>query len=283
MATLLFSRLPLSGLVKRFQSDEPNRGQPRLNLPFAAIAAAIFSAMPWPCGAALFTNAPIADAFVATGPTGNLSGDNFGAAGALAVAAGDLSQGEFQTVIQFDLSAATSAFNADYGAGDWTVQSMTLELIASGHGNSIFNNPAAGQFEVSLMRNNSWVEGTGTGGAPTTDGITYNSLQGVYINNATDQALGAFGFAGGSSGQNNYALTLSSGLVADVEGGDDLSLRLSPADNDISYLFSSRMASPNGPELVIAATPEPDTLFLLVTGAGAFCLPRWAGRRSPRR
>jgi hypothetical protein len=249
--------------------------KPRPKVTLAAVLASLCLALPRPCGADTYIAAPIADAFVATGPTGNLSGDNFGAAGALSVAAGDLPQGEFQSVMQFDLAGAVSAFNADYGAGQWTIQSVTLELSASPHGNSIFNNPAAGQIGVSLLQNNSWVEGTGTGATPTTDGITYNSLQSQYINNATDQALGTFGFGGGSSGESSYLLSLASGLVGDVQGGDNLSLRVYPADNDVSYLFSSRTTGSTSPELVITAVPQPGTLELGLTGLMAFSLWRF--------
>jgi hypothetical protein len=129
------------------------------------------------------------------------------------------------------------------------------------------------------MQNNSWVEGTGTGGTPTTDGITYNTLQSQYINNATDQTLGTFSFAGGSSGEEGYLLSLASGLSGDVQGGDDLSLRLFPADNDVSYLFSSRETGATGPELVITATPEPGTLELGVTGLAALSLWQFIKRR----
>jgi hypothetical protein len=246
--------------------------------PTAAVLGAVLSWLPHPAAADTFTMAPIADAFVATGPTGNLSGDNFGAAGALAVASASLAQGEFQTVIQFNLSAAATAFNSEYGVGNWTIQSVSLDLTASSHPNSIFNAPAAGMFGISLMQNNSWVEGTGTGGSPTTDGITYNSLTGVYVNNATDQALGTFNFGGQTSGENSYLLALASGLISDTQNGGDMSLRLFPDDNDVSYLFSSRMAA-NGPELVINAVPEPDILSLMAAGATALCLGRFMGKR----
>jgi hypothetical protein len=231
-----------------------------------------------PAVAGTYTNGAVADAFVGTGPTGNLSGDNFGAAGALTVEAANLPQGEFQSVIEFNLSAAANSFNAEYGAGQWTIQSMSLELTASSHGNAIFNAVAAGQFGVSLMQNNSWIEGAGTGGVPTTTGITWNGLTGGLINPAADEALGTFNFAGGTGGVANYSLGLAPGLVADAEGGDDLSLRLFPADNQISYLFSSREASPNGPELVINAVPEPDTLALAAVDA-ALIFGGWMRRR----
>jgi hypothetical protein len=236
---------------------------------------------------ASFTAQPFADAFVTPGATGSLSTSNFGGAGSLAIAAPGLPQGEFQSVLQFDLSAAQSSFNAQFGAGQWTVQSVTLQLTSSPHNNAIFNNIAAGQFNVSLMQNNSWVEGTGTGGIPSSDGISFSSLQGTYINGATDQALGTFSFPGGSSGQNSYALTLSSGLVSDVATGGDLSLRLFAADNAVSYLMTARSGSSTArPDILIQAVvvPEPSTVVLCAAALAALWLVqtvrRWTGRKS---
>ena len=40
---------------------------------------------------------------------------------ALAVAASGLPNGEFQTVLKFDLSGARDAFNAQFGAGEWSI------------------------------------------------------------------------------------------------------------------------------------------------------------------
>lgn len=215
-----------------------------------------------------FTSQAIADAFVTPGANGSLSSSNFGGAGALAIAASGLPEGEFQSVLKFDLSGAFNSFNSQFGAGQWIVQSVKLDLTASSHGNSIFNSVAAGSFNISLMQNNSWVEGTGTGGIPTSDGISFNSLEGVYINGAADQALGTFAFTGNTSGQNGYGLTLSSGLVSDVTGGDVLSLRLFAADNKISYLMTSRNGaggiSALEPSLVVdaVAIPEPGAAVL---------------------
>lgn len=234
-----------------------------------------------------FSSQPIADAFVTPGADGSLSSSNFGAAGALAIAAADLPEGEFQTVMKFDLSGELSSLNAQFGAGQWSVQSITLQLMAAPHSNPIFNNVAAGMFGVSLMENNSWVEGTGSGNAPTSDGITFSTLEGTYINNATDQALGTFSFSGNTSGLNSYSLNLSSGLVADVLGGDDVSLRLFAADNDVSYLFDSRTGGSGAsfhPTLTVdvATIPEPGTVTLCAVAAIMLWLVqaarRWKGR-----
>jgi hypothetical protein len=251
---------------------------------WSALAGALFAAATC-LGQAAFSSQSMADAFVTSG--GSLSSSNFGGAGALAVSAGGLPQGEFQSVLKFNLAGAENSFNAQFGVGQWTIQSVTLELSSSPHGNSIFNNIAAGQFNVSLMQNNSWVEGTGTGGVPTSDGVSFNSLLGVYVNNAADQALGTFSFPGGSSGQNAYTLALSSGLVSDVMAGGDTSLRLFAADDSVSYLFSSRSGGTAAvqPTIVVdaVAVPEPGSATLCAAALFMFLLlqsvRRWIRKR----
>jgi len=215
--------------------------------------------------AATFSTGATSDAFVAFGPSGNLANNNYGGGNALALAAGGLTNGEFQTVIKFDLSGALSTFNAQYGPGNWSIQSVSLQLTSSGHSNPIYNDIVPGQFGISLMQNNSWLEDTGNASNPTNNGITFNSLQNVFINNSTDQALGTFNFPGGSSGANSYSLNLSSGLTGDILAGSNLSLRLFAADSQVSYLFSARTTTPasNGPQLIITAVPEPGSLGLL--------------------
>jgi hypothetical protein len=213
---------------------------------------------------ATFSTGASADAFVAFGPSGNLADNNYGGGNALAIAAGGLTNGEFQSVIKFDLSGALTAFNAQYGPGNWSIQSVSLQLTSSGHSNPIYNDIVAGRFGVSLMQSNGWLEGTGNASNPANNGITFNSLQGVFINNSTDQALGTFNFPGGSSGANNYSLTPSSGLLTDILNGSNLSLRLFAADSQVSYLFSARTATPasSGPQLIITVVPEPQALTL---------------------
>ena len=135
------------------------------------IAALVFLLCASQGRSATFSSNPTADAFVTTGPTGNLSNNNYGGGGALSVAAPGLAQGQFQSVLQFGLSGAKSSFDGQFGAGQWSIQTITLQLTAAPPNNPIFNASAAGQFAISFMQNNSWTEGTGTPQAPTTTGI----------------------------------------------------------------------------------------------------------------
>jgi hypothetical protein len=240
----------------------------------------LFSAMLSAGLAVSFTTNAISDAFVATGPTGNLINNNYGGGGALAVAAAGLPNGEFQSVLKFGLSGARSSFDAQFGAGQWSIQSVSLQLSSSPHNNAIYNNVAAGLFGASLMQNNSWLEGTGNASNPTANGITYSTLQGTFINNAADQALGTFSFDGGTSGANGYSLNLSSGLTSDILGGTDVSLRLFGADNNVSYLFSSRAATlaSSQPQLIITAVPEPGSMALFAVALGLLFWRRFRPR-----
>ena len=228
-------------------------------------------------GAAFSLN-PQADAFVTSGPSGTRSANNYGGAGALSVAAPGLSQGEFQSVLQFGVSGAKSSFDSQFGAGNWSVQSVTLQLTAASPNNAIFNGSAAGQFGVSLMLNNSWTEGTGTPNLPTTTGITFSTLPN--FESALDEAVGTFSYGGTTSGSSSYTLTLSPTLSTDILAGDAVSLRIFAADSSVSYLFDSR-SFPNAasrPLLTIDAVPEPSSLALWMCALGLFGWVRKRGQ-----
>ncbi len=243
-------------------------------LAVAATGIALLLALP--VRAATFSLNPSADAFVTTGPTANLIGNNYGGAGALSVAAPGLSHGQFQSVLQFGLSGAKTTFDTQFGAGQWSIQFVTLQLTATAPNNAIFNSSAAGQFSISWMQNDSWTEGTGTPATPTTTGITYTSLTDTFIGGG-DENLGTFSFAGGTNGNSTYTLSLTPSFSADVLAGNTVSFRMFAADTAVSYLFDSRNFGTTSfrPLLSIVAVPEPGSLSLLAAGAallfGARC------------
>jgi hypothetical protein len=205
---------------------------------------------------------PTLDAFVTSGSSGNLANNNFGGAGALSLAAPGLGQGEFQSVLQFSTSAAKSSFDGLFGAGAWTIQSITLQLTATAPNNGIFNASAAGQFGVSWMQNDGWTEGTGTPGAPTTTGITFSTLSN-FVSGA-DQSLGTFGFNGATNGNFTYTLNLAPSFSANILAGNTVSLRMFAADATVGFLSDSRSFGTVSarPLLTITAVPEP-TVFSL--------------------
>src|SRR4051812_2124577 len=107
---------------------------------------------------ATVTSIPVADTFVTPGSDGSLSNNNYGASGVMGTSASGRPQGEFQSVLRFDTAAAKAAFDAQFGVGMWTIQSVTLQLTAAPPNNGILNSPNAGNFAISWMQNDSWAE-----------------------------------------------------------------------------------------------------------------------------
>jgi len=245
-------------------------------LTLAVLVLPFIAAQPL-CAATYGTNS-FADAFVTTGTGGTLVSSNYGGGGALSLAAGALSKGEFQTVLRFDLAGAKNSFDSQYGVGQWTIQSISLQLASAAPNNAIFNASSVGQFGVSWMQNKSWVEGSGTPAAPGASGLNYTSLTNSFLS-SSDQGLGTFSFGGGTSGLNSYTLTLSSSLAADILAGDTVSLRLFAADSTVSYLFNAREFgnTANRPLFTVTAIPEPTSVLLGALALGSFA---WQ-RRSP--
>ena len=219
------------------------------------------------------TVAPSADTFVSAAEPGY----NYGGAGAVEVSAPSAPNGEYQGLLRFDLAAAKAGFDAAFGAGGWRLDGASLRLSTTNPNNPIFNPNVAGPVSVVWMQNDAWVEGTGGPTTPATEGLTYATLPS--FQSAADEAVGSINFAGGNSGTNAYALTLSPGFTSDVLSGGEASLRLASAS--ASYLFSSRTfgIAANRPALVLSASAVPEP------GAGALvlgCIGLMLRRRSRR-
>ncbi|HWY32468.1 MAG TPA: hypothetical protein VNX46_17020 [Candidatus Acidoferrum sp.] len=196
-----------------------------------------------------YSGTDYADAFLATGSPDNpegtdLTGLNFGGAGTLVVAPATSIKGEFQSVLKFNLSNAVALFNTNYGAGNWLITAISIELT-SNYGtagvqpnNSIFPVISGGQFVIELFSNDNWVEGTGRPNLPTTDGVTYDSLPSLLSGTNTIIATNTY-LPPGNNVPVIYSLPLNPNLVASITAGGDVSLLLYAADDQIGYLFNS--------------------------------------------
>jgi hypothetical protein len=226
---------------------------------------------------------PLADTFVDSANPGN----NYGVAGALGIAPAGASNGEFDSFIEFNLSSAKTGFDQHFGVGNWTIQSITLQLTAAVPNNPLFNgngSPSvntAGQFTIAYTPNNSWLEGSGTPNIADTSATDLNFNNHLNYVSAADEALGTFNFSGATSGATVYTLTLTPNFLAAAAAGADVSLYLSAADSQVNYLFNSGNfmgAASTHPTLTVNAVPEPSATLLLGGGLAFFARRRRARR-----
>src|SRR5437764_9801832 len=165
-------------------------------LKFALALSALSLASLTSTEAATVSLNPIADTFVMSAQPAS----NFGGAGGLGVSPPALPQGLFETLMKFDLASAKSSFDSTFGVGQWRIQSITLQLTTATPNNPIFNANGAGASITKWMQDDVWSEGTGTPSAPTTDGVTYDSLISLFSPN--DHDVGTGHFPGGNTGTN---------------------------------------------------------------------------------
>ena len=232
-----------------------------------------------------------ADTFLCTGSTAyqsgtDLTGLNFGGAGALAVAPASALKGEFQSVIQFNLANSLSAFNATYGVNHWMVAAVSLELT-SNYGvagvqpnNPIFNAVSSGSFVIEWLADNDWSEGTGTPNMPGTDGITFNALPALLSQPHVPLCTNLF-VPPGNNVPVVWPLPLNANLVADITSGGTVTFRLYAADANVGYLFNSHeYGRGNQPLIIITAVP----LLKILSGGftnGGFLLTGVGGTNAP--
>ncbi|HTR40623.1 MAG TPA: PEP-CTERM sorting domain-containing protein [Pseudomonadales bacterium] len=228
-------------------------------------------------------------AFMASGSPANpagsdLSTNNYGNAGTLAIAPASSTKGAFDSLLLFNTSAAVTQFNTLYGAGGWTITGAKLSL-ASNFGvqgvqpnNMMFNTINAGSFGINLLADNNWVAGNG-GGSGTPGYPANNYVDYAYIPTLLSfgyDSLGDFTYTPpGNNVYLNYTLPTDASLDTAAAGGA-VSLFFYAADNQVSYLFNSQVFSSNHPQLTLTATPvpEPGTLPLLTVAFSGFLIKR---------
>ena len=207
-----------------------------------------------------------ADTYVSSGqPT-----SNFGTMGAMEIAVPTGSQNRTEeSLVRFSTASVKSAFDADYGVGNWTITAITLQqysnFSSAGQqpGNSSFNKIAAGGFELDWLSNVSWSETT----------ITWNTLSTVLPGTGTNQlvSLGDFYWAADGSTSQLWNLTLASALVNDIASGGDVTIFGQPTvGSTVGYLFNTLNNNPDYLNITADATPtpEPATQVMLLLGLG---------------
>jgi hypothetical protein len=219
-----------------------------------------------------FTGTTTDDAYLATGSPENsvgsdLTADNFGGAGVLAISPPGAANGEFQTVLKFGMTAATN----------WVIGAVSLDF-ASNAGtqgaqpmNGNFNTVNAGIFVIEWMAGSDWVEGTGRPIMPTMDGVTYDSLTNLLTEPHVPLCTNTY-IPPGNNAHVMWPLPQSQVLVSNILAGTPVSFRLYAADNQVGYIFNSHnFGNGNQPFIHITAVP----LSLLYSGGftnGVFCL-----------
>lgn len=213
---------------------------------------------------------PAADTFITSATQNGASpSSNYGNLGAMTVAGSASGNGgEYLALLKFDLSSAVSQFNSEYGPGQWTLSTATLQL-ASNFGtqgakpnNARFPVINGGAFSINWFSDDSWTE----------SGVAHNNFTA-----GTVLTLGNFSYVPpGDNVPVVWTLNMAPDFISDMSAGGSVSLQLAPGDSTVSYLFNTRTynTAANFPILSLTAIPEPTALALLACGAALLLAAR---------
>lgn len=236
----------------------------------AAAACVLLGALP--AKALIVSLNPVADTFItAATQNGASPTSNYGSLGAMTVAGSASGNGgEYLALLMFDLSSALNQFNSQFGSGNWSISGATLQLNANfgtqgAQPNNLRFPPInGGLFAIDWFADDSWTE----------TGVTYNNFS-----PGGTEGLGSYTYVPpGNDVPVVWMLGLEPSFVSDVSAGSSVSLRLSPGDATVSYLFNTRTynTAANFPVLSVTAVPEPSSLALgALAGAGLWALRRF--------
>ncbi len=189
---------------------------------------------------------------------------NFGSAGALVVSGSGSANtnGQFASLLKFDLATAKTAFDAAYGIGNWTLDSIQLQLNATTPGNPTFNANTAGLVLVEWLADDTWLE----------NAITWNGMAALV--GTGNESLGSLAYNGASTGLAIANLTASTGFTTDLQNGSTASFRLAAGDADVSMVVNSRNfgTAASRPTLILSASAVPEPSRVILVGAALFAL-----------
>jgi hypothetical protein len=203
---------------------------------------------------------PIEDAFVRQSDPSS----DFGAAGLLCAAGADSvngvgqPRGRFDSLLQFDMSGPVLAFDTAYGAGNWDISQIVLQVAQVAAPENAFFPRGIGDFDVFWLSEDSWSEGAGTPNAPipgTGDQLTWNTLEAL-LTSGSETLLGTFANMG-VDGTNQYGLVPQMAITSDMKSGGIVTLHVSPRSSNLGFTFHSKdFGDPLGhPQLIVSAIP----------------------------
>jgi hypothetical protein len=191
---------------------------------------------------------------------------NFGGMGAMEIAVPTAAQNRTEeSLIQFNTATLQSDFNADYGAGNWAVTSVTLKLFSNfatagvQPNNSSLNQIAAGGFELDWLSDNNW----------SATAITWNTLPSVLpgTGNNTLASLGDFIWPATGAASTTWTLGLDPNLVNDISSGGAVTIFGQPtAGSTVGYLFNTLNNNPAVLNVTVTEVPEPSAMAMIVSG-----------------
>lgn len=206
------------------------------------------------------------------------STSNFGSAGALVISGGGTgnTKGEFGSVLKFDLSTVTAAFDASYGIGNWTLDSIRLEFTAVEPNNVNFNANSAGSVDVDWLAADFWIESG-------VSGLTWSGLPSLVSSGS--ESMGSLAF-NGSLGTSQHMISSTAGFANDLATGSIVTLLLhATGDPDVSVTLNSRnFGTPaNRPALIVSASPEPDRAIICILSIAALTWGRQRNQKGAHR
>lgn len=233
------------------------------------VIAAIAAAVVVPAQASGIALAPTQDTFGRAAEPGLTYGGAGGlsVSGPAAVNAAGEANGVFATWLMFDAAAAAAQFDAEFGAGNWSLASATLTVNEVGAPNNPIFNRGVGAFEVRYLADDDWAEGTGSANSPgTATGNQIGYGYGISLLGNDDESLGTFTNLG-TTGLRSLGLATTAGFGDDVLSGGLVSLYFTHVDDAVGFTFNSQ-STPFPPQLELEAIaiPAPPVAAMALVG-----------------